>query len=70
MIIDELSGSNTVHTHTQFTLKEVYIDAPGNEDWWERYKYDIPVFHINGEYLMKHRVNERLLLKRLDQLKQ
>ena len=24
-------------------------------------KYDIPVFHLNGKFLMKHKVNTRLL---------
>ncbi len=46
-------------------MEEVYIDAPGNEDWWDLYQYHIPVFHLNGDYLMKHRINEKLLAKKL-----
>lgn len=54
----------------QFSLEEVYIDTPGNEKWKDLYQNDIPVFHLRGEYLMKHRVNERLLLKKLAELTQ
>lgn len=45
--------------------EEVYIDAPGNEQWKELYQHDIPVIHINGLYAMKHRVNEKLLAEKL-----
>ena len=34
----------------------VDITAPGNERWFERYKYDIPVLHLNGRFLAKHRL--------------
>lgn len=53
----------------QFIYEEQYIDEVCNHKWWEKYKYDIPVIHINGEYLMKHKVNERMLKKTLDNLK-
>lgn len=46
--------------------KEVYIDDPSNREWFEKYKYDIPVIHIDGDYLMKHRVNEHLLRRALN----
>ncbi len=49
----------------QLIVEEVYIDAPGNEEWRDLYQYHIPVLHFNGEYLMKHRVNEKLLAKKL-----
>ncbi|XP_069136734.1 glutaredoxin-like protein C5orf63 homolog [Argopecten irradians] len=40
----------------RFQLEEVDITAPSNKEWL-KYCYDIPVFHFNGKYLMKHRVN-------------
>ncbi|XP_072166667.1 glutaredoxin-like protein C5orf63 homolog [Diadema setosum] len=46
-------------------LEEVDITASGNEEWKRLYQYDIPVFHYNGKYLMRHRVDEELLMKRL-----
>ncbi len=52
----------------QFVLEEVCIDLPGNEVWRDKYKNDIPVFHLRGEYLMKHRVNEKLLVNKLTEL--
>ncbi|CAM5146100.1 unnamed protein product [Natator depressus] len=38
-------------------LQEVDITLPENSVWYDRYKYDIPVFHLNGQFLMKHRVD-------------
>ncbi|XP_053148216.1 glutaredoxin-like protein C5orf63 homolog [Hemicordylus capensis] len=45
----------------KFVLQEVDIMLPANSVWYERYKYDIPVFHLNGQFLMKHRVNTEKL---------
>ena len=53
-----------------FIYQEEFIDSSSNKDWYDRYKYDIPVIHINGSYLMKHRVDEWLLRGTLSQLKQ
>ncbi|XP_019372399.1 PREDICTED: glutaredoxin-like protein C5orf63 homolog [Gavialis gangeticus] len=38
-------------------LQEVDITLPDNVAWYDKYKYDIPVFHLNGQFLMKHRVD-------------
>merc|ERR1711879_896412 len=38
------------------TLEAVNIVEAGNDHWWRRYKFDIPVLHINGQYWAKHRV--------------
>nr|XP_054756321.1 glutaredoxin-like protein C5orf63 homolog [Lytechinus pictus] len=51
----------------KFVLKEVDITAPGNEEWKRLYQYDIPVFHFNGKYLMRHRVDEDLFHKKLEE---
>ena len=29
---------------------------PKQTEWWDKYKYDIPVLHVNGAYWTKHRV--------------
>uniref|UniRef100_A0A8B9QHV5 Glutaredoxin-like protein n=1 Tax=Apteryx owenii TaxID=8824 RepID=A0A8B9QHV5_APTOW len=42
---------------SQFILQEVDITLPENSSWYDKYKYDIPVFHLNGNFLMKHRVD-------------
>lgn len=59
------AGLTLSMSHVQMQYEEVYIDAPGNEQWKELYQYDIPVIHINGLYAMKHRVNEKLLAEKL-----
>ncbi|XP_063133105.1 glutaredoxin-like protein C5orf63 homolog isoform X2 [Rattus norvegicus] len=50
--------------------REVDITLPENSTWYERYKFDIPVFHLNGQFLMKHRVNTSKLETQLLKLEQ
>ena len=45
---------------------EVFIDLPENGELFEEYKHDIPVLHLNGKFLMKHKVNIKVLERRLD----
>ncbi|KAA0703674.1 Glutaredoxin-like protein C5orf63 -like protein [Triplophysa tibetana] len=45
----------------RFELQEVDISLPENSVWMDRYRFDIPVFHLNGQFLMMHRVNTTLL---------
>eukprot|EP00117_Sycon_ciliatum_P018899 scpid86593/ scgid17307/ Glutaredoxin-like protein C5orf63 homolog len=52
-----------------YTLRTVDITAAGNEVWMGRYQYDIPVFHLNGHFLMKHRADCALLAAELAKLK-
>lgn len=54
----------------RFILQEVDITLPENSTWYERYKFDIPVFHLNGQFLMMHRVNTSKLEKQLRKLEQ
>ncbi|KAM9330925.1 glutaredoxin-like protein C5orf63 homolog [Gastrophryne carolinensis] len=54
----------------RFVLEQVDITLPENSAWYERYKYDIPVFHLNGQFLMMHRVNLKKLEKSLSKLEQ
>ncbi|XP_072373534.1 glutaredoxin-like protein C5orf63 homolog isoform X2 [Scyliorhinus torazame] len=57
-------------TSIRFMLQEVDITVPENSVWYERYKYDIPVFHLNGQFLMMHKVNFKILEKRLTKLEE
>ncbi|XP_004686733.2 PREDICTED: glutaredoxin-like protein C5orf63 homolog [Condylura cristata] len=54
----------------RFILQEVDITLPENSAWYERYKFDIPVFHLNGQFLMMHQVNISTLEKQLQKLEQ
>ncbi|XP_071386707.1 glutaredoxin-like protein C5orf63 homolog isoform X3 [Centroberyx affinis] len=49
----------------RYVFQQVDIKLPENKVWYDRYKYDIPVFHLNGRFLMKHRVNTLLLEEQL-----
>ncbi|KAE8635480.1 hypothetical protein XENTR_v10002636 [Xenopus tropicalis] len=55
---------------TKFVLEQVDITQPENAAWYDRYKYDIPVFHLNGQFLMMHKVNIKKLEKHLGNLEQ
>jgi len=50
----------------QLELSEVDITLPENKPWFEKYKYEIPVVHFGGQFLMKHRVDTKLLERTLD----
>ncbi|XP_014784688.1 glutaredoxin-like protein C5orf63 homolog [Octopus bimaculoides] len=42
-------------------FNEVDITDAKNKEYFYKYRFDIPVFHLNGKYLMKHRINKELL---------
>ena len=39
------------------TLVAVDITDEVHADWWARYKYDIPVLHVDDVYWAKHRIS-------------
>lgn len=45
----------------RYQFETVDITEAGNESWWNEYKYDIPVFHFEGKFLMKHKANLEVL---------
>jgi len=47
---------------------EVDITLAENKSWHEKYCFDIPVIYLNGMYLMRHRVDTKLLKRKLDEL--
>ena len=49
----------------QYTFEEIDITRLENIHWFKRYRYDIPVFHLDGNFLMKHKADVELLLKEL-----
>ncbi|KAM6912290.1 glutaredoxin-like protein C5orf63 homolog [Xenentodon cancila] len=52
----------------RFVLQLVDISLPENKLWMDRYRWDIPVFHLNGQFVMKHRVDASLLDKLLQEV--
>lgn len=49
-------------------LEKVDITKPENREFFKQYKYDIPVLHINGEFLCMHRLNAELLDTKLNEI--
>lgn len=45
----------------RFQFETVDITAKGNREWWDKYKFDIPVFHFEGQFLMQHQADIKLL---------
>ena len=54
-----------VRAQIPFDVEQVDISAPGNEKWFEAYKHDIPVVHLNGQEIFRHRVDEKQLRRLL-----
>ena len=50
-----------VHVDVPFDLEIVDISATGSENWWDAYRNDIPVVHLNGKEIFRHHVDERRL---------
>lgn len=48
-----------VRAKYSFELEMIDISAPGQERWFETYGDDIPVVHLNGREIFRHRVDER-----------
>ncbi|TRY73743.1 hypothetical protein TCAL_00972 [Tigriopus californicus] len=51
----------------QFHLQEVDITAPENAHWFELYRYEIPVFHFQDQFLCQNRIDTDLLKRALAQ---
>jgi len=48
-----------------FETEIVDITSSGQEKWFKLYKDHIPVVHLDGVEIFRHRVNERLLRERV-----
>ena len=55
-----------VQQDVPFQLKEIKL-LPG-EEYFEEFKEDFPVIHINKRFAFKHRANEHMLKIRLQQI--
>lgn len=49
-------------------LEKVDITKPENGQYFKQYRYDIPVLHINGEFLCMHRLDANLLDAKLNEI--
>ncbi|KAJ2525980.1 hypothetical protein EV175_007697, partial [Coemansia sp. RSA 1933] len=70
LCIDAKEALKLVQQQVPFNFKEVDIRKPGNEAWFEEYKYDIPVIHVNNEFLLWHRVDVAKTVTKLQEIQQ
>ena len=51
---DTLSSIKTTHPHSLYAID--ITDENNKSIWYNKYKYDIPVLHMNNVYWTKHRL--------------
>lgn len=54
----------------RFRLKKVDITKKENLKFLRIYRMDIPVLHLNGQFLCMHRLNRSLLEQRLNEIEE
>ncbi|CAB4417431.1 DUF836-domain-containing protein [Rhizophagus irregularis] len=59
-----------VQKRIPFDFEQKDIKVPENLSWFEKYKYDIPVLHLNDQFILKHRVEQDELEKILRKFKE
>ncbi|MEE9295289.1 MAG: glutaredoxin family protein [Phycisphaerae bacterium] len=57
---------NKLRQRIDFEIERVDITEPQNTRWYALYCNDIPVVHLNGEEVCRHRVSERTLRRLLE----
>ena len=62
-VSDTLKAVRDTHPHS---LQAVDITDDDKTEWWDRYKWDIPVLHINGLYWTKHRLTSDEAIQALE----
>lgn len=67
-LCDELVEELAPFMH-RLHLEKVDITKPENREYFKQYKYDIPVLHINGEFLCMHRLDADLLDTKLKEIR-
>ena len=43
--------------HIKVTLETIDIEEDGNEEWFNKFRYEIPVFFFNKKFLCKNRID-------------
>jgi hypothetical protein len=62
-VVDILQSVRREQPHT---LLAVDITDPDKGTWYQKYKYDIPILHVNGKYWAKHRLTKEQALLDLE----
>eukprot|EP00794_Sanderia_malayensis_P009667 gene9667-10654_t len=64
----DIAKENLEQFKDKCDIEEINISDKENASWFEKYKYDIPVIHLNGKFLMKHQVFSQVLKGALENL--
>ena len=51
-------------------LETVDITLPEHENWFNRFRYEIPVFYLDGKFLCKNRMDLELFDSEMDRRKE
>ncbi len=57
-----------VRKRIPFDLESINISLSEHKSWFDAYRNDIPVVHLNGEEIFRHRVDEGRLRELLGRL--
>ncbi|CAG8488176.1 1076_t:CDS:2 [Scutellospora calospora] len=67
LCVDAKYAIDQVRSKIAFDLIQKDIKLSENLAWFHKYKYDIPVLHLNDKFLFKHKVKQdklELVLKK------
>lgn len=56
----------SAHVQYPFRYEEVDIGLPQHSAWLDQYTNDIPVVHVEGREIARHRLNESALTQSLE----
>jgi hypothetical protein len=59
--LDKLGPDRLAQVH----LETVDITLPEHENWFNRFRYEIPVFYLDGKFLCKNRIDLDLFDQKL-----
>lgn len=67
-LCDILKNELQLRFSGRYQLQEVDITTPGNEQYLELYKYEIPVLFLERQFVCKHRLDSELLERKLQEV--
>ncbi|RIA87753.1 thioredoxin-like protein [Glomus cerebriforme] len=70
LCVDAKHAIKQVQKRVPFDFEQKDIKAPENSNWFEKYKYDIPVLHLNNQFIFKHRIEQNELEETLRKFKE
>ena len=63
--ITPTTASSSSSPSSAFVYEEINIDLSAHHEWHMKYTNDIPVVHINGIEVARHRMEEKSFIQKL-----